>query len=270
MVEPIFYFKLENSKIFSVIVETLNSIIDECIIDVSSDELQINAMDPSRICLIRLTMKQENFDVYTCKNSEKIGLNLDDLTKILKRSNNKDILEFGYYKKDSKIRMQFCQEGQTRKRTFSLATIDTEQEDIPMENLLSIEYPSTFDMDTDIISEALKDAEIYSEILNMKADEENGIFFSSSGQIGEMEYDLSIEDLIESEITGISNGAYSLLFLKSILKISSITERLEVSLKTDHPLKMIFSILEGSELSYFLAPRCEDADFVNDEELDEF
>ena len=85
-----------------------------------------------------------------------------------------------------------------------------------------------------------------------------------------MEYDLSEEDLIESELKGISTGSYSLTFLKAILKIASITEKLEISLKTDHPLKMNFDLLEGGKLNYFLAPRVEEEEFADDEDMDEF
>ena len=135
---------------------------------------------------------------------------------------------------------------------------------------MQVLIPSNWVIGTEFLVEAIKDAEIYSEILNMKAVAEEGLVFSSNGQIGEMEYNLSIEDLIESEITESCTGAYSLTFLKAILKISSITEKLEISLKTDHPLKMIFNLLEGGELNYFLAPRVEEAEFDNDDDMDEF
>jgi len=104
----------------------------------------------------------------------------------------------------------------------------------------------------------------------MKAVAKEGLIFSSTGQIGEMEYNLSKEDLIESEISETCTGAYSLTFLKAILKIASIMEKLEISLKTDHPLKMIFNLLEGGELNYFLAPRVEEAEFDEDDDMDEF
>ena len=85
-----------------------------------------------------------------------------------------------------------------------------------------------------------------------------------------MEYDLNEDDLIDSQLQGSSAGAYSLTFLKAILKIASITEKLEISLKTDHPLKMNFDLLEGGELSYFLAPRVEEEEFGDDDDMDEF
>ena len=263
-----FTLKLDNSRILKGIVETLSSIIDETEFKVSPKEFVITAMDPSRICLLKLSIKKENFDDYKCSKESKIGLNLDDLDKILRRATN-DNIEIDFKETEQKIKITMQREGHTRKRTFSLALIDLEREEIPMDNLLKIEYPSNWVIDTDFLVEAIKDAEIYSEILNMKAVANEGLVFSSTGQIGEMEYNLGIDDLIESDINETCTGAYSLTFLKAILKIASITEKLEISLKTDHPLKMIFNLLEGGELNYFLAPRVEEAEF-DDDDMDEF
>ena len=264
-----FTLKLENSRILKGIVETLASIIDETEFRVTPKEFTISAMDPSRICLLKLSIKKDNFDDYKCSKDSKVGLNLDDLDKILKRSTANDAVEIDFNEKDQKIKIKMQREGTSRTRTFSLALLDIDIEEIPMDNLLNIEYSSKWVIDPDFLVEAIKDAEIYSEILNMKSIEDQGLVFSSTGQIGEMNYELELDELIETDITGTSSGAYSLTFLKAILKISSITEKLEISLKTDHPLKMMFNLLEGGELFYFLAPRVEEAEF-EDEDMDEF
>ena len=265
-----FTLKLENSRILKGIVETLASIIDETEFRVTPKKFTISAMDPSRICLLKLSINKENFDDYQCDKESKVGLNLDDLDKILKRSAANDSVEINFNETEQKIKIKMQREGITRMRTFSLALLDIEIEEIPMDNLLRIEYPSKWVIEPEFLVEAIKDAEIYSEILNMTAREGQGLVFSSTGQIGEMEYNLSEDDLIETNIDGTSSGAYSLTFLKAILKIASITEKLEISLKTDHPLKMIFNLLEGGELSYFLAPRVEEAEFEDDDDMDEF
>ena len=265
-----FTLKLENSRILKGIVETLASIIDETEFMVTPKEFTISAMDPSRICLLKLSIKKDNFDDYKCSKESKVGLNLDDLDKILKRCAANDSVEIDFNEKDQKIKIKMQREGTSRTRTFSLALLDIDIEEIPMENLLNIEYSSKWVIDPEFLVEAIKDAEIYSEILNIKSIEDQGLVFSSTGQIGEMNYELEQDELIETEITGTSSGAYSLTFLKAILKISSITEKLEISLKTDHPLKMMFNLLEGGELFYFLAPRVEEADFDEDEDMDEF
>ena len=265
-----FTLKLENSRILKGIVETLASIIDETEFRVTPKEFTISAMDPSRICLLKLSIKKDDFDGYECSKESKVGLNLDDLDKILKRSAANDSVEIEFDETNQKIKIKMKREGVSRTRTFSLALLDIDIEEIPMDNLLKIEYPSKWVIDPDFLVEAIKDAEIYSEILNINANEGQGLIFSSSGQIGEMEYDLNEEDLIESELQGNSSGAYSLTFLKAILKIASITEKLEIALKTDHPLKMNFDLLEGGKLNYFLAPRVEEEEFDDDDDMDEF
>jgi len=264
-----FTLKLENSRVLKGIVETLASIIDETEFRVTPKEFTISAMDPSRICLLKLSIKKDDFDEYECSKESKVGLNLDDLDKILKRSAANDTVEINFNEAEQKIKIKMQREGVSRTRTFSLALLDIDIEEIPMDNLLKIEYPSKWVIETDFLVEAIKDAEIYSEILNINANEGKGLKFSSSGQIGEMEYDLNEDDLIESQLQGSSTGAYSLTFLKAILKIASITEKLEISLKTDHPLKMNFDLLEGGKLSYFLAPRVEEEEFADDD-MDEF
>jgi len=269
-----FLLKVENSKILRAIIETLSSIIDETKIVVTPEEFSIKAMDPSRICLLKLVIKKEGFEDFECNKACEIGVNLDDFDKILKRSSSNDSITLEYQEDEQKIKIKMKRDSSTRTRSFSLALIDLDIAEVPMDNLLQIEYPAKWDMDIDDFNEALKDAEIYSEILNVKATEGEGLLFSSSGQIGEMQYHFSLEDLFEHDISeGESKGAYSLTFLKSILKIAAITEAFKISLKTDHPIKIEFTLLEGGELKYFLAPRVEDADFEgddDDDDMDEF
>ncbi|KKK51345.1 hypothetical protein LCGC14_3115890, partial [marine sediment metagenome] len=182
-----FSLKLENSRILKGIVETLASIIDETEFKVTPKEFTISAMDPSRICLLKLSIKKDDFDEYDCSQDSKVGLNLDDLDKILKRSTSNDAVEISFNEKEQKIKIKMQREGASRTRTFSLALLDIDIEEIPMDNLLKIEYPSKWVMEPNFLVEAIKDAEIYSEILNINANEGKGLIFSSSGQIGEME-----------------------------------------------------------------------------------
>ncbi len=267
-----FVLKVDNSRILRAIIETLSNIIDETTIVVTPKEFTIKAMDPNRICLLKLVIKKEGFDDFECNKACKIGVNLDDFNKILKRASSNDSITLEYQEEEQKIKIKMKRGDSTRTRTFSLALIDVDIEEVPMDNLLKIEFNAIWDMNIDHFNEALKDAEIYSEILNIKATEGEGLFFSSSGQIGEMQYDFGLEDLFEPDISEENKGAYSLTFLKSILKIAAITENFKISLKTDHPLKIEFGLLEGGELKYFLAPRVEDASFEgeDDDDLDEF
>lgn len=265
-----FTIKKENPKILKGIVEALGSTIDECNFIIKKKAFIVEAMDPSKICMIRLVLKSSDFDEYKVKEEATIGLILDDFEKVLKRGSSKDSIELSYKEDEQKLKVKMVREGRERPRTFSLSTIDVDVEDVPIKILNKIKYTSIWKMDPDFLFEAVKDAEIYSDILNMKILADDGLIFSSIGQIGETNYELGIEDLIEAKLEEASTGAYSITFLKAILKLISITEELEISLKTDHPLKMVFKLLEGGDLFYFLAPRVEEADFDDENDSEDF
>ncbi|MFW9971085.1 MAG: proliferating cell nuclear antigen (pcna) [Candidatus Odinarchaeota archaeon] len=270
--EGSFSITMENPKILKGIVETIAKIIDEANFTINSKEFKLRCMDPSRICLFDLIIKKENFDEFKCTRICEVGLNLDNFEKILKRSGSNDKIILEYQDSKRKLKIKMVREGEkTRTRTFSLSCIDLEVEEVPIDNLKKIEFPATFSVDPDFLIEALKDAEIYSEILYLKSIENVGLEFTSIGTIGEMEYQLGLDEFIEADLSETQTGGYSITFLKAIMKLSSITEQLEVSLKTDHPLKLLFKLLEGAELEYYIAPRVdenpEDDDFVEDDEF---
>lgn len=253
--------KLENSKILKALIETLSSIIDETELTITGEEFIIRAMDPSRICLLEFVMKWTDFDLFEkAEDSEetiKLGINLDDFNKILKRASSSDSITLSYTKKEMKIKAIMQREGSSRKRTFSLALLDLEMEAVPMENLQNIEYPTFFHIDIALFQEALKDAVIYSEILNIETND-SILKFRSSGVIGEMNYELSKDDLLDGDLETEMLGQYSITFLNAIMKISSITNSFKIECKTDFPLKMVFTLLEGGSMEYYLAPRVEE------------
>lgn len=260
-----FKLKFENSKVLKNIVETLSSIIDEANFIVAPERFSVKAMDPSRICLLELIIEKDNFKEYDCKEKFQVGLNLSDFDKILKRCGLEDTIELNYNDEDKKIKIRYQNEEATRIRAFSLTCLDLEIEEVPMDSLNKIEYSSSWSFEPNLLVEAIKDAEIYSEILNFEAKEGVGLNLSSSGQIGEMEYQLGLETFFEVNLDKIQKGAFSLAFLKSIMKLSSIVERLKIFLKEGHPLKMVFELLEGAKLDYFLAPRVEEIEETYDD-----
>ena len=267
-----FMLKLDKTKILRVIIETLASIVSEAKFKVTPEGLTILAFDDSRICLLQLEFKAEDFDSFSCDKKLDIDLNISDLDKILKRSTLNDSLEIAFKKEDSKIKIKLQRKTEGEKkvmRTFSLALSENEIEDLQLDRLYEIDYNTNWKIDPAFLVEAIKDAEIYSEVLNLNATEGEGLLFSSIGTIGEMEYSLDLEDLHSSNINETSMGSYSIDFLKSIMKISSIAMNLEMGLKSEYPLKIIFKLENDCELSLFLAPRVEHEEDEDDDVFNE-
>jgi hypothetical protein len=116
-----------------------------------------------------------------------------------------------------------------------------------------------------LLDEAIKDAEIFAEVLQIKSDKI--LQFSAEGTMGDMQYDVEPEELISHEFTAATDGSFAIVFLKNILKIVSITSQVAISLKSESPVRMHFSILNQSSITYYLAPRVEeDSDSMYEED----
>ncbi len=257
--EKQFTIKMENGRVFKTIIETLATIIDKVKFTIDAEKLQIKTMDPSRICALQLTLSSKYFfDDYQCNGKTEICLNLETFDEILQCYNYDESIELIFQENAQQIKIKMERENSLTSKTFSLALLTDDNELPPqMDTLLSIKYDAIWSMNPDTLIEAIKCAEIYSEVLNIKTIE-TGLIISSSKT--EFEYDISFDDLIEANISKNMEGVFNIKFLKTIMILSPITEKLEISLKTITPLKMIFNLLDGGLLEYFLAPRVETVD----------
>jgi proliferating cell nuclear antigen PCNA len=250
--------KFKNSKILLDVVDALNAIIDETIINLTPDAFIITAMDPSRICMLEFLIKKEDFEIYQCDKNYNLGLDLDDIWKILKRKNDNESLEFIFEEAEQRIKIKMRDEEKDRVRTFRLSLIDVEVTEIPIESLFEIDFPSTVILNTKTIDTAVKDGEIYSEYITITAEEKVGITFSAIGQIGSMDTIIGIDTLIKPILVGIVSASYGIKYLKAILRASSLMTLIKISLKTDYPIKMVFKFNDYGILYFFLAPRVDD------------
>ena len=233
----------------------------------------IKAMDPSRACIVSFFIESENFDEFECGLPCKLSLSLDDFDKILRRGTNNDHLILSYNEEEQRIKIQIIPEGATYSRTFYLALLDIDYEEVPVENLNRIVFHTKFCLDIDFLIQAVKDAEIYSDTFSIKSIQGQGLEFYSIGSIGEMRYKISPEDIasLDLEIIEETCDSFSIDFLKKITKIHAIAEDINISLRTDYPLKMEIFLLEGGELLYYQAPRAENEEANdNTDEIDEY
>ncbi len=261
-----FLLKLEKGKshIIRKLVEALSGVVSETVLETSPSEFTVTAIDPGRNALLKLQIPKESFDGFKSSEKAKAGINLADFDKIMKRLTSEDSLELFYDEKDVSIKISMRRSEQ-RTRTFHLALIDLEVEELPIDKLLQADYSAGFIIEPDFFEEAVKDAEVYSETITMEAIKNKKIGFSSFGAVGHMSYDIGVSEFETCDIENNCKASFGLSVLKNIFKVSSIVEKLQIALSSDHPLAMVMQ-LEGGGILYFLvAPRVEYEEDIEDE-----
>lgn len=254
-----FKAKIKDARIVKGMFEAVSAIISETLLKVDPDKgITLTAMDLSHICLVSLSLVKEDLDEFEADQKYELGINLEDLVKIIKRSGANDEISFIHDPKDKKLIIEMKPESAKKARKFTISLIDIEGEEINLESLEAMEFDNKVRMGLKNLDEAIKDAEIFAEVLQVQA--KDNLIFSTTGNIGDMEYVLEKEELETSEFTAESTGIFAISFLKNILKVSAIAGKVEMELKSEAPLKMVFDILNSSRIMYFLAPRVEEDD----------
>jgi hypothetical protein len=279
--------------------KALDKIISEAQFIIKPEGIFIEIMDPSRICSIQIILKESSYKYF---KKGKYALNIENLTKVLScEANDKSSITLKFSDENLFITIESEKFGSEINRTANY--LDLELEPIPLENLINIKYPIQFSLEQFRFIYTMKNLGVYSEIVNITADNKSGrksVIFNESGDNGTGEViwekkNLSqlqfFHDLIKTEIEDIKDSnneeykenleailkeqqctsAHSLTFLKWIEEIAKVLERkdpINFSIKDDHPLRITidFKKLGSTTLLYYLAPRA----LKNEDEEDDF
>lgn len=238
-----------DAKHWRYLVETLSTIIEEACFIADSEGLKLKALDPSKVAMVDFFMPSEAFEEYTCSGETVIGVNFDELKKIVKRGTAKDKFELE------------VEEGRTLKitfrgkaiRTFSLPILDLGAETLPTPK---IPFTSTVRVLSDAVKDAIKDAKTISDCVKFETREEEFIIRASSdrGSV-EIEFNRESGSLIDIEVKEPAVATYSLDMLEKIIKAYRLSDILVIEYATDKPASLTFELPGGGRLTFYIAPR---------------
>ena len=263
---------LANSKVLTAIFNAISLLIEETHLNANPDGIKLNAMDDSHVAMLRATLPKDIFTDYKCDGDFKIGINVQDFIKILRRAKTNDEIELilAEDKNSLKIKMK----SQKSTRTFKLKSKEiremeegTEQILENLEEALKDKFTAIIELEGAILDEIVKDTSIISDIIKIQVlHAEKMVNFTAFDESGEVEVELDFEGggILDKDVSGDSEGMYSLNFLDNILKIQAVVNSFELAMGMNQPLKVsgVIQSEDGDptdgQIVYLLAPRVED------------
>jgi len=242
--------KLENPALLSKAIELISELVTEVRIKVSEYGMSITAMDPANVAMVGFKLPRINFSQLET-GEENLGVNLDDLKRILKRCGvgSTLILE----KKENLLKIQI-QDRIQRNFTLNLLEIDEEEIDFNAKTE-RMEFVSRIELNSIDLVASIEDCAVVSDACSFTT--EYGKFIIEAKGLNSARSEFSGDEAtIEAET---SRSKYSLEYLQKFIKGAKLTDKTTLSFANDHPLKMQFKT-DYIELSFILAPRVETED----------
>ncbi len=242
--------KLENPAILSKVIEILSELVSEVRIKISEYGMSITAMDPANVAMVGFRLPRINFSQLET-GEETLGINLDDMKRILKRCGigSSLILE----KKENLLEIQIQDRIQ---RKFTLNLLEIEGEDIDFNaKTEKMEFTAKVEMSSVDLIASIEDCAVIADACTFKIDYEKFIIEAKSMNSTQSEFS-GDEAKIDAENC---RAKYSLEYLQKFIKGAKLVDKTILEFAEDHPLKMQFKT-DYLELSFVLAPRVETED----------
>lgn len=266
-----FEAKLAEGVILKRIIEAIKDLVTDVNLDVGpagkysfhliNIGISLQAMDTSHVALVSLNLSMEGFETYRCDSSVILGLNIANLSKVMKLADASDSITLQADQDPSHLKIKFENEKLARSTEFhlNLISLDVEHLSIP-----DTEYQSLITIGSGEWSKVCKDLQQLSEAVTIitKSDK---CLLGVEGQAGSGQICLANNQESESkdlmttiEVEEEVNQQFALNYLNMFNKASSLSTYTRLCMHQEQPLVTEFKIDGLGVLKYYLAPKIAD------------
>lgn len=235
--------KLDNPKKLIDAISVISELVTEVRLKFLDEGLSIVAVDPANVAMVIFKMPKETFSQYE-SDKEVIGINLDDLKRILKRASSASSINFET--EDNQLKISVLDKS---KRTFVLSMIESNSEE---KNEPSLNFACSVEMDSADLTQTIEDCFVVADSCALIS-QDNQFIVEAKGSINSAKNEFS-SDVIS--ISGTGKAKYSLEYLMKFIKASKISDKVKINFSDNYPLKLEF-IGDQLGIAFVLAPRVE-------------
>jgi proliferating cell nuclear antigen len=246
-----FHAKTSTSSEWRAIAAAVKTLVEEATFEATNEALTFRAMDPSHVALVDLLMPNTSFERYEVDKPFRFSLRVEDLVKLVSRSESKDSVEISSTEEDA-IAVKFVN---GYKREFTIHLIEGTGGTAPLPKL---EFDVKAMLTNTIFEKVISDISVVSDQVTIQATKER-LSFSGKSDIGKADIGLekSDADVLELQVGAEGKATYSIDYLLGISKAAgSVSDTILCEFSSKKPIRLEFRLNDqGSRIHYYLAPR---------------
>jgi len=240
-----------DARVWRYLISAISKVIEEGVFIVDPDEgLTFRAMDPSHVIMLDMKFPRDSFEEFDVEQRVELGVNLEDVAKVLRRAGKEDRLEISA--DENSISFTFIGKGYRR---FTLPLLDITAEQLPEPQL---EFKARVKVMSDVYRDTIKDVELIGDVIRFVAGSEEFKVLSTS-ELGEAEiiYTRESGSLIELEVEDTQQASYTLEYFSDLSGASRVADMITIQFSTDMPALVEHELPQGARFNFLIAPRVE-------------
>lgn len=250
-------------EMFVALFQLLKNWSSQLNLQFEPDQLYIQTMDKSHICLSNIVIKASWFSEYFVEEATNISVDTGSFATMMNyavKHNKVDII----FNDTDKLFINLLNNapigtsGASATNTnfdhfFELPLMDVEQENL---SIPSVDYDVEFSMDSKKFSDLISELMVFGPNLNIMCTEEL-LEFNSSGDTGKLKVNIPIDSLNEFAI---SEGeqldiSYSLAHIGKMCLSTKLGGEIGVGISAEYPMSLKYSLGDESTVTFFIAPK---------------
>jgi len=240
-----------DARVWRWVLTAIGKVISEGVFVIDPDEgFVFRALDPSHVVMVDLRFPPESFEEFDVSEKTDIGVNLEDVAKILRRASKNDKLELMADEQSLTIAFR----GRLY-REFKLPSLDITAEQIPEPQL---SFKATARVLSETYRDMIKDLEFIGDSVTFKVSGDE-LVARSKGELGEAEIVFTRESgsLLDLESEGEQEATYSLDYFTDLVAAARVADSITIRFSTDMPVMVEHDLPQGAKFMFLLAPRVE-------------
>ncbi|KGN50626.1 proliferating cell nuclear antigen [Cucumis sativus] len=255
--------RLVQGSLLKKVLEALKDLVNDANFDCSSSGFSLQAMDSSHVALVSLLLRSESFEHYRCDRTMSMGMNLNNMAKMLRCAGNDDIVTLKADDGSDSVTFMFENPSQDKIADFEMKLMDIDSEHL---GIPDAEYQSIVKMPAVEFARICKDLSSIGDTVLISVSKE-GVQFSTRGDIGTANIvcrrNTTVdkpEEAVMIEMEEPVSLTFALRYLNSFTKATPLANQVTISMSSDLPVVVEYRIEGMGYIRYYLAPKIEEED----------
>ncbi|XWS74052.1 hypothetical protein CRYUN_Cryun02cG0182500 [Craigia yunnanensis] len=225
--------RLVQGSLLKKVLEAIKDLVNDANFDCSATGFSLQAMDSSHVALVSLLLRSEGFEHYRCDRNISMGMNLNNMSKMLKCASNDDIITIKADDGSDTVTFMFESPTQDKISDFEMKLMDIVSEHLGCLQLslqgfvkILLALVMLFDMVAVVISVT-----------------KEGVKFSTRGDIGTanivLRQNTTVDKPEEATIIEMNEPVsltFALRYMNSFTKATPLSNTVTISLSSELPV----------------------------------